>query len=210
MKQSSGPHPGIAEKNGVYQWQYDLSLFKDLSIFWLILKIFFFISMGIGLFMFVLTLFEGLPSRDELPFLLLFPLGLFGLMAALLVLGYLVYALIMGGHYSMAFAMDGQKITHSQLASQFKRYQKAASALTVLAALSKNPTAAGIGLSTGSRQSMTSHFKDVKAIEAEPKKDLIHLTAGASHNRIYVPAESYAFVLEYVREHCAKAAFSQR
>lgn len=193
-------------------WEYSLSLYRDLSVLRLILKIFFFICLGMGVFLALLQAFDGPGGWRGVPDAVL-PMGLvFGILAGISVLGYFLYALIMGGSYDMLFTMDGEKVVHSQHPRQFERYRRLAFLMIFLSLFQKGGSRyrmAGTGLATASRQSMTSDFARVKSIEADPAHEVIHLLCGPSRNRIYVPASQYEAVLGHIRACCPKASFFQ-
>ena len=83
--------------DGKYRWTYAMSLYKDPSIFLLVWKICFFVTLGIFAFMIILDVINwGWKTENIvgiLKFFLYFVIG----MTVLVGLGYLLYALIMGG-----------------------------------------------------------------------------------------------------------------
>ena len=51
-----------------------------------------------------------------------------------------------------------------------------------------------------------SHFKKVRTVKAERKRNLIKVNEALTKNRIYVEdPEDYEFVLRYISERCPKA-----
>ena len=81
--------------DGKYRWVYELNLFKDLSIFWIIIKIFGGIILAMGVIDFIIQLFG---DHDYMSVLTLIGIML-GIFIVLSILGYLVYAAMNGGKY---------------------------------------------------------------------------------------------------------------
>ena len=187
--------------DGKYRWTYELSLWKDASIFILVWKIIFFVILGIFALMIIMNIVEwGWKTeniRGILQFFLYFVIG----MTVLLVLGYSLYALIMGGKYKALFEMDEQGINHAQLPEQAKK-AKIISELTVVAGLlSRRPTTVGVGL-ISARTEMYSEFSRVREVKAYPSSHLIKVNGRFMHNRVYAAPEDFDFVLDYIMSRC--------
>ncbi len=108
--------------DGKFRWSYDFSLYRNPTILILLWKIFFFILLG----MFILMLILQTP-QDGFQKAITGLAPVFGaLLAGMLILisfAYLLYAIIMGGKYSVIFEMDETGIKHIQLTRQFERAQ---------------------------------------------------------------------------------------
>ena len=187
--------------DGKYRWTYAMSLYKDPSIFLLGWKICFFVSMGIFACMIISNLIDWGWKIEHivgtLKFFLYFVIG----MTVLVGLGYLLYALIMGGKYQALFEMDEHGINHAQLPEQAKK-ARTISWLTVLAGLlSRRMTTVGVGLNSA-RTEMYSDFSRVRKVKAFPSAHLIKVNGLLSHNRVYAAAEDFDFVLNYIMSHC--------
>ena len=104
------------DADGFYRWAYELNLYKNPTIIFLIWKIFGFILLGLWLFMVLLEFIDDSLSLETLldisEVMLLFGLG-FGVLC---LVGYLVYALMMGGKYCVLFEMDERGVNHIQMA----------------------------------------------------------------------------------------------
>lgn len=191
----------IRGEDGKYRWKYELNLFKTPVIFWMVLRIFLFIFLGIVA---VVTLADALRGLHNFAF----NLKIFGIvlvvMVAVVSLGYLLYAAIMGGKYIVEFEMDETKILHRQTASQAKKAKKLANATMIAGIASGNPgtVAAGIG---ASNTEMTSEFEKVKRVVCRPAFHLIKLNAPLNHNQVYVAPEDYELVRNYLLSHCPNA-----
>ncbi len=191
--------------DGKYRWRYDVNLLTNLTFFFLVWKIFFFILLGISLIGIIAdavqwpaSFFDGLPAT--LRFWGYFVLG----MTALVAVGYLVYAAIMGGKYCVLFEMDENGVNHKQLPKQARKAEKIAG-LTVLAGLAAGkPTVAGVGLNAA-RTEMYSDFSKVRRIKAYPRRRLIKVNGLLNRNQVYAEKEDFDFVLDYIRSHCPAA-----
>ncbi len=185
--------------DGKYRWTCEVSLYKDLSIFLLVWKILFFVTLGISALIVVADLISWGTAdlAGNLKFLLCFTAGMTLLTAA----GYLLYAVIMGGKYRVLFEMDAKGVTHRQIAEQAEK-ARAISALTVLAGLlSRRPTTVGAGLNSA-RTEMYSDFSRVREVKACPSSHLIKVNGRFSHNRVYAAPEDFEFVLGWITSHC--------
>jgi hypothetical protein len=189
------------DSDGVYRWAYELNLYKNPTILFLIWKIFGGILLALWLFMVVLEVIDDNLSLDNLfeltVGLLLFSLG-FGLIC---LLGYLLYALIMGGKYCVLFEMDDKGIHHIQMKAQIKKVE-AISILTRLAgAMAGRPGVVGTGMLAGARTSMYTSFADVRSVESCPGRNLIKVNELLNKNQVYAEDEDFDFVLNFIRAH---------
>jgi len=177
--------------DGKYRWVYEKDLYHDLSVLFLVIKIFGAISVFMGFFILVL-------DRDVKAALFLTG-TMFLVMAVLSVIGYFVYALMMGGSYCVTFTMDERGVEHAQHAKQVEK-ATAISRLTILAgALSGNPTAAGIGLEVRTR--MYSEFRRVRFLSLDRRHNTVHVDG----NEVYAPAEDLDIIWEFIRARCPRA-----
>ena len=182
-----------------YRWVYELNLFKNPTIFFLIWKIFFFIILGIFPFMEILAIEDGINViLSNLKILLYFIIG----MTILVGIGYLIYALTMSGKYIVEFEMDEKGIKHQQSASQAKKANAIGVATAIAGASANNPTSVGIGINS-QRTEMYTEFLKVKKIKIYPKRNLIKLNESLNNNQIYVIKEDFDFVKEYIISHCS-------
>lgn len=185
--------------DGKYRWVYERSLYKDLSILFLIIKIF-----GAIIFImwiiYMLILVSAGEGFDDIVEATKFNFLMFLLMCGLSVAGYFLYAAIMGGAYCVVFTMDEVGVLHEQHERQAKKAQLVSEITMLVGILSKNPTAVGIGMNS-MRSSMYTKFSKVREIKVERKKNIIHLAG----NEVYARDEDFDFVLEFIQEHCPKA-----
>ena len=170
-------------EDGKYRWVYEMSLFKNPTIFWLIWKIFFFIILGLIIFASVLGTFDNILDCLK-------SFGYFiGGMTILLGVGYLIYALIMGGKYIVIFEMDEEGVNHKQCSQQAEKVEK----LEALAMLSRYDVLI--------RTEMYSEFSKVREVKAYPKTNVIKVNGLLEHNQVYAEKEDFDFVLNFIKEH---------
>lgn len=185
--------------DGVYRWVYEMSLFKNLTFYFLIWKIFFFIILGIFAFV---TIVDAISRGAEnlvanLPFFGYFIIG----MTVVTALGYLIYAAIMGGKYTVEFEMDENGVIHRQTDSQAKKAKAIGTAAAIGGIASGRLSTVGAGIGA-QRTSMYSAFSKVRKVKAYPKKGLIKVNAPFRYNQVYTAKEDFAFVHGYIVSHC--------
>lgn len=192
------------DADGFYRWAYELNLYKNPTIIFLIWKIFGFILLGLWLFMVLLEFIDDTLTLETLldisEVMLLFGLG-FGVLC---LVGYLVYALMMGGKYCVLFEMDERGVNHIQMAPQVKKVE-AISILTMLVgAMAGRPGVVGTGILAAARTSMYTAFADVRSVEPFPGRDLIKVNELLNKNQVYAEKEDYDFVLNFILAHTKK------
>lgn len=184
--------------DGKYRWTYSKSLFKDPTIFLLIWKIFFFILLGIFAFILLLGLIDGsLPSLRDLAVFGYILLG----MTLLVGVGYLLYAIIMGGYYTVEFEMDEKGINHRQIAAQAEKAKKLGKATALAGAASGRIGAIGAGIGA-QRTEMYTDFSKVRKVKTYPRRDLIKVNERFGHNQVYASKDDFVFVSDYIISHC--------
>ncbi len=185
-------------EDGIYRWIYEMPILKNPTIFILVWKIFFFVTLGIFVFIILIDAIGGdLDGETFLNTLKFFGYFVAG-MTALVVLSLLVYAAVMGGKYIVMFEMDEKGVNHKQMPRQVKKAE-VIGILTVLAGLaSRNITTVGVGLNSTARSEMYSEFSKVRSVKPFPRRDLIKVNAPFSKNQVYAAKEDYAFVVNYI------------
>jgi hypothetical protein len=191
----------VQGKDGVYRWTYELSLYKNPTILFLIWKIFGWICFGIWAFTTLISVgdygfwWEGF--WDNTKIFLLVAAGMF----VLSTIGYFLYALMMGGKYCAIFEMDENGVCHTQMQKQVKRAE-AISLLTILVGIAaKRPATVGAGLMSSAKTSMYSDFAKVKSVKAYPRRQVIKVNAPFNKNQVYAEKENFDFVLRYICAH---------
>ena len=185
--------------DGKYRWTYEMSLFKNPTIFLLIWKIFFFIFLGVIAVVTISDFIKWGPEKalENLPVLGYLLLG----MTAVVGLGYLIYAAIMGGKYIVEFEMDEKGVLHKQTASQAKKAKKLARATMAAGAAAGRIGTVGAGMNA-QRTEMYSEFAKVRKVKAYPRRGLIKVNTRFEHNQVYAAKEDFAFVKNYIVSRC--------
>ncbi len=185
--------------DGKYRWTYEMSLFKNPTIFLLIWKIFFFIFLGVFAVVNISDFIKWGPEKalENLPVLGYLLLG----MTAVVGLGYLIYAAIMGGKYIVEFEMDEKGVNHKQIASQARKAKKLGRATMIAGAAAARIGTVGAGMNA-QRTEMYSEFAKVRKVKAYPRRNLIKVNERLGHNQVYVAKEDYEFVSNYIVARC--------
>ena len=195
----------ISVKDGKYRWTYEMSLFKNPTIFLATAKALL-IALGITVLIIgLISLIADGFSADGFRFVGELALILFGIFAVLLVLGYLLYAAIMGGKYIVNFEMDEKKLVHAQSAKQAKKAEGISEAAVVMGALTHTRGAVSAGMLSSGRSTSTVDFADVKKVVVSKKHSVIKLrTIGWDH--AYADGDDFDFVCEWIRSHIPETA----
>ena len=185
--------------DGKYRWVYELSLFKNPTILLLILKIFFFIILGIFAFITLVELINGDLDGDAiLGNLKVFGIIL-GVMVALSLISYLIYAAMVGGKYCVLFEMDERGVLHKQLAKQYKKMQVLGMLTAMMGVASGNLAMTGVGINVASNSEMYSQFDKVRKVKASKSRNLIKVNGLLYHNQVYAETEDFDFVYDFIR-----------
>ena len=188
--------------DGKYRWRYDLNLFTNPTVFVVVWKIFFFIILGM---VFIGCLVQ-LGDSDFFWDGFLNMMGVFGIavgvMTGVSLLGYVVYALIMGGKYCVEFEMDESGVKHTQIAEQARKAKKL-SALTMLAgAAAKRPTIVTAGYLSSAKTSSVSDFLNVRSVKVNKLTRVVKVNSLFEHNQVYASKEDFPFVSQFILDHC--------
>ena len=186
------------DDDGKYRWIYEMSLFRNPTIFILVWKIIFFLMLGITLIMILAAIRWGWERiLGDLKVMGIVLLG----MTALTALGYLLYAAVMGGKYVVEFEMDERGVNHRQVAWQAARARKIGRAAMMAGASSGRMSTSGAGWAA-QRTEMYSEFEKVKKVRFYPRRHLIKITAGIEHNQVYAEKEDFDLVKDFIITHC--------
>lgn len=183
-------------EDGVYRWIFQYSLWKNPIVFFTVAKVLGISVVPVGLLMFFLTLGEGLLEATKVMFLVL---GIcYGIFAILLVVAYVFLGVLYGGKYYVLFEMDENGIEHIQLKSQYKKAQAIGFLTAALGGAMINPTVAGVGIASATKQSQKTIFKKVRSVKVMKSKNTIFINEMFSKNQVYVEKEDFDFVKEYI------------
>ena len=190
--------------DGKYRWVYELDMYTTTAIIkevWRVLLISLVIVLALMLIFSTIEgdLMEGLRFIGEMAAIL------FGIFLVLSVVGYLVFAFIIGGKYCALFEMNEEGINN---VAQEKHVKKAEliGLITALAGIAGGrPGVVGIGILGATRTSMYTSFDEVKELEILPKEHLIRLNETLSRNQVYADDEDFTFVTSYIKARCRNA-----
>ena len=199
----SGPRVRQCE-DGKYRWRYEMNMLTNPTIFLTVFKIFFYIIL-VGFVIFGTFLYaihgdwEGLWGMAKAMLIVM------GVFAVLTFLGVLVLAIMYRGKYVVLFEMDEKEIAHIQEPRQFRKAQKIGAATTMAGFAAGNYTAAGAGILSTTKSSSTSILANVRRVKPRRWLHVIKVNQLLNKNQIYVPAEDFDFVYNFLKEHCPNA-----
>ena len=190
--------------DGKYRWVYELDMYKSSVIIKEVWRAMLIAGVIVLAILFAINIMDG-DLMETLQFVGQAAAILFGIFLVLSIIGYLVFAYIIGGKYGVVFEMDEEGINHKQHDKHVKK-SELVGAITVLAGLAGgNLSTVGTGILAASRTSMLTYFDDVKELEILPKEHLIRLNETLSRNQVYAEDEDFAFVANYIKSHCRNA-----
>ena len=188
-----------------YRWTYEMSLFKNPTVFVATAKA---LGITVAVTVFIIgliSLFADGFSADSFRFLGQLTLILVGIFAVLLVLGYLLYAAIMGGYYVVDFTMDEKTVVCSQSGKQAKKAENIGFAAMLMGLLARNRGAVSAGYAASSRMTTTVEFDRVKKVVVDKKHSAIKIrSVGWDH--VYADGGDFDFAMEWIRNHIPETA----
>ncbi|NLA26096.1 MAG: hypothetical protein GX878_01735 [Firmicutes bacterium] len=185
---------------GNYRWLHETSLYRNPVYLFLIWKIFIIIWAGVALLILMISGLwrDPLDTISNLGPAMLYT-GLFILV--LFTFSYYIYALLMGGKYSVLFVMNSKGVSHTQLATQFKKAKKIAAIATVVGAVSGKPGVTGAGMLAMGGGSMYTEFKKVRSMKYNRRYCMIKLrSSDLTCNQIQTAPQDFDFVLKFIEE----------
>ncbi|MBQ9057959.1 MAG: hypothetical protein IJ125_02115 [Atopobiaceae bacterium] len=198
----------IQDEKGTYRWVYEFNLWTNPTILITVLKVFVISCLILTAFMFALLipdLIDGMLYSWQVEGTFRIGVVVLAVMVGLSIIGYAIYAILMGGKYCAVFEMDKTKIVHSQMPKQFEKVQLIGAITALVGLASGKPSQAGIGLLTAARSSSTSTFAAVRSIKGSRTLHVIKVNEALMKNQVYVEPEDYDFVFNYIVEHCPNA-----
>ncbi|MBR2571816.1 MAG: hypothetical protein IKE30_06755 [Clostridia bacterium] len=208
-------------EDGVYRWRYEMDMRHNRYILRLIIRILL-LLIGIPL-LFVLAMAliravplmnSGLPGdkimffiRDDL--LLLAVMG--GMLAGMILLTVIIYAIAaaaLHGTWRLCYQMDESAVVLVRDGGKMKTISTFGAAVAVAGLAAGRPWDSLRIASTlaGANRSGTSRFDSLRRIRCFPENDVIDLREWFAMNQIFVPAEEYAFVRDFILERISEKA----
>ena len=195
----------IEKNKGKFCWQYEMSLFKNPTIFLTTAKaLLIALAITVLLIGLISCIADGF-SADSLRFVGELALIMFGIFAVLLVLGYLLYAAIMGGVYIVDFEMDEKTIVHAQCAKQSKKAEAIGTAAMIMGAATHNRGAVSAGYNSAIRSTSTTEFPCVKKVVVNKKRSVIKIRS-IGWNEVYADGDDFDFAADWIRNHIPETA----
>ena len=188
--------------DGKYRWIYELNMWTNPSVLFVVYKIFGWIFLGIFLFMAILSAIDG--NWDNLWSLAKGMLIFAAVFAVLIYLGYALLALIYGGKYIVLFEMDDKEVVHRQMKSQVKKAEAIGWITAMVGILAKRPTTVGAGILAATHTTSVSTFDSVRSVKPYKKRNLIKVNELLFKNQVYVSTEEFDFVYDYIVSHCPR------
>ena len=190
--------------DGKYRWVYELDMYKSSAIIKEVWRVFLISVMIVAAFVFVMNIRDN-GLMEALQFVVQTAAILLGIFLVLSIIGYLVFAFMIGGKYCVVFEMDEEGINHKQHQKHVKKAELIG-AITALAGMAGgNLSTVGTGVLAAARTSMLTYFDDVKELEILPKERLIRVNETLSRNQVYAEDEDFAFVASYIQARCRNA-----
>lgn len=186
--------------DGVYRWSYDMDMWHNLFLFKLLMKV-----MGIiGGFIFVV--FAVLLGSSNAKALVYIALGIVGL-GALAALIYAICAAVMHGRYRLRFEMDDSAVALIQSTAS-QNVNATLSIVSTVASLASGSASAMRGTRALAMADSvgTTLFSSVRRVKLHPECDVIDLRELFGMNQIYVNAEDYPFVRDFIMDRVPERA----
>ena len=194
--------------DGKYRWVYELDLYTTTVI---IKEVWRAILISIAIVIALMLIFVAIEGdfMEGLRFIGESIAILCAIFLVLSIVGYLIFAYIIGGKYCTLFEMDEDGINNKAQ----EKHVKKAELIVVITALAGiaggRPGVVGTGILGATRTSMYTSFDDVKELEILPKQHLIRVNETLSRNQVYAEDEDFAFVAEYLKAHCKNAKVAE-
>ncbi|MBR5717146.1 MAG: hypothetical protein IKX59_11205 [Bacteroidales bacterium] len=189
--------------DGKYRWVYEFDMLRNPSMIILVLKVFAYIIMGIGVFIFILGLFDGTDFLETLQFAGKIVLIIGGVFFVLSIVSYLILAALFNWKYVVLFEMDEEGIECRQLKKQVKKTTAIGFITAMVGLATGKPSTIGAGLLAATKTSSYSTFASVRAVKPYRRRHLIKVNEPLFFNQVYVD-EDFDFVYDYIRSHCPK------
>ena len=190
--------------DGKYRWVYELDMYKSSAIIKELWRVLLITGAIVLIILFGINIMDG-DFMETLQFVAQAAAILFGIFLVISIVGYLVFAYIIGGKYCVVFEMDEGGINHKQHQKHVKKAQLIGALTALAGAGTGNLGTAGTGVLAAARTTLYTGFDDVKEVEILPKEHLIRLNETLSRNQVYAADEDFAFVANYIKARCRNA-----
>ena len=190
--------------DGKYRWVYELDMYKSSAIIKELWRVLLITGAIVLIILFGISIMDG-DLMETLQFVAQAAAILFGIFLVLSIVGYLIFAYIIGGKYCVVFEMDEGGINHKQHPKHVKKAQLIGALTALAGAGTGNLGTAGTGVLAAARTTLYTGFDDVKEVEILPEEHLIRLNEALNRNQVYAADEDFAFVANYIKARCRNA-----
>lgn len=190
-------------EDGVYRWSYDMDMWRNRYLLTFLVKVLAAICAPLC----ALILYWLGPKYMNLRTYLIMALCVAGLYAMMLGI-YAVCALAMRGVYHLCYEMDAETVVLVQSPATRERNDT----LSAIASLARVAPGGGrLARRVGGTLAMaevvgTTYFANITRVRPHPEWDVINLREWFGMNQIYIGAEDYAFVRDYILDHVRESA----
>ncbi|MDO4502521.1 MAG: hypothetical protein Q4D06_04990 [Coriobacteriia bacterium] len=191
--------------DGTFRWVYELNMVTNPVIALTLSKVFFFVFLGIAVFVNLLDVFDGRFDWASFLEIARMFLALWLVMSVLAWVSSAAYALIAyGGKYCVLFEMDEKGLVHRQLPKQFERAQAVALLAALAGVAAGKPGVAGANLLAATKSESSSDFSVVRSVKRLRLLSTIKVNEPFSKNQVYVPREDFDAVYDYIVTRCPR------
>ena len=199
------PDPEVVHlcPDGVYRWYYEMPMLKNPTILFTVWKV-----LGIAFCVpFLLMVLFGILDPGPYTFEAFWStaslfLILAGVFLVISVIAYLIVAASYGWKYAVFFEMDEHEIRHIQAPKQSQRAEALGQLTALVGAAAGKPAVAGLGLTSGARNTSTSEFRNVRTVKLRRRRHTIHVNQLLNRNQVYVSDGDFDFVADYILARC--------
>ncbi len=195
----------IENRDGQYHWRYEMSLFKNPTIFLNSAKAIAIAVVITMVFLSLISLISDGFTADSFKFCGKLFLIIAGIFLGLLLISYPIYAAIMGGSYVVDFTMDEKTILHAQSPKQAKKAEKIGAAAAVMGVLTHTRGAVSAGVVAAGQTASTVEFDRVKQVTLNKKRSVIKLRSFGV-TEVYADGEDFDFVAQWIRARIPETA----
>lgn len=191
--------------DGKYRWVYEVKMLANPTILFDVYKV---LGISFGAVWLFTVLVVSCEDGLDLSTLWSHTLGFLILMAVFLIIGYVAYVIVAwtyGWKYVVLFTLEEQEVIHQQMPRQVKKAQLLGALTALVGAAAGKPGVVGTGMLAASHSSSTSILADVARLVPRRRWNLIKVNQLFNKNRVYVPAEDFDFVYDFLCRHCPKA-----
>ena len=188
-------------EDGKYHWIYYMEMLKNRHFFWFIVKLIMGCLLGVVLLLSVISIGS---DWDQYVMMLkvMVPVGI--VLFLITLFSYWLVAKLYQNVYCMAYEMDEEGISFSQVSDQAEitRIMSQAMALTGAAMHSSGMIAAGLA---GSAGGMTTEFSKVNSVTVDKENRFIGMRQFLFYNMIYADDPYFDFIADYIVKRCVNA-----